>query len=758
MKVKRYQVLFCGVAASTIVLAQAASADSFTIVNGQAVGTTQILDTAGDVGTVEAGGTVDVPAGHGIEATVDGVTITNAGSVSAAAFGASGIYSEDGNTITNAGTVTGGDVGIRANDGNAIANSGTLTGGLFGIRAFHNNTITNTGEVTGGWSGIHAWDNNTIANSGTASGGLFGIYANDGSTITNSGMSSSADIGIGVDNSNTITNAGIAEGGLSGIRGLDNNIIVNSGTATGANFLSAGIQAGDGNTVINTGTAKGDYGIQADESNTIINAGDVTSIGSGLAGIAVIDNNTITNTGAITSIGASSSAIWLQNNNTITNAGAATGVRYGIRSGSFNTVTNTGTASGNIGIAASSSNTITNSGTIVGSASAVHLVGTGNTLNLLAGSNIQGMLALGTGNMLNIDIGLSSAFAYTGTPTINTFGLPSHDSGSVVYVVDPTGFSTADEMVADLTGVVAGALDERFTAARSGPVAVGDGAEGAGTVAWLTALGSHRDQKTDGLDAGFDNQIGGLMAGADGAIGEGWRGGLFIGAAASRMRTDRDSQAIDTGNYFAGGYAGFSGPGGFVDLSLTAGLSDFSSDRRVANNLAPGGFEHAEADYNGVFISPSVTFGRDFSMANGGVVTPSLRARYAGLFLGSYEESGSAANISVDNRTVNVFELRGQLAYGLAPWQAENGIFRATLRAGADGVFSDGGSIEAGIAGNPLDFAAIEGSDQNLRGFAGFDAAYATAGGAKFNVGTELGYDSNNAFTARAEIGFDMPL
>src|SRR5690606_16881874 len=161
-----------------------------------------------------------------------------------------------------------------------------------------------------------------------------------------------------------------------------------------------------------------------------------------------------------------------------------------------------------------------------------------------------------------------------------------------------------------------------------------------------------------------------------------WRGGLFIGAAAARMRTDPRSQTIDSGNYFAGGYASFTGASVFLDLSLTAGVSDFSSDRSVANNMVFGGIEHAEADYLGFFVSPGVTRGRDFAGAGGRPFAPSLRARYAGLFLDGYEESGSAADLSVGSRSVNVFELRGQLAYGFAPMQQENGTLDATLRVG----------------------------------------------------------------------------
>ncbi|MGB9144069.1 MAG: autotransporter domain-containing protein [Aestuariivirga sp.] len=738
-------LLSCGVAASTLALAQAAWASDFTIVNGQTVNITQTLNITGDVGTVEAGGTIDVPGGGAIaiEGTANGVTVDNAGMVKG---GDRGINVLDSNTITNSGTVTGGGYGIVSNDSNTITNSGTTEGSHFGIVAYDNNTITNSGTARGigaTGAGILAYDNNTVINSGTAESGLLGIYIYNGNTVVNSGMAQGGVIGIyAVYDNNTITNSGSAVGGESGIRARDGNTITNSGTATGG---IDGIGVNNSNTITNSGTATGGlYGVKADSSNTIANSGTMTG---GVYGIAFRDNNNITNLGTVT--GTSSSGISAQHYNTITNSGTVTGGIHGIFGIDYNTVTN--------------------SGTIVGP-TAVDFVGTGNTLNLLAGSNIQGNLALGTGNTLNISTGLNTALAYTGVPTINTSGRPSYDSGSVIYVLDPTGFSAADEMVTGLTGIVTDAVDERLAAARSGDgagtvamngmliTAVADVPDGSDTVAWLKALGGYRDQQADGSDAGFENLLGGLVAGVDGSMGDGKRAGLFIGATAGQMQTDSDSQTIDSGNYFAGAYAGFTGDSTFLDLSLTAGLSDFYSDRSIANNQVVGGIEHAKADYQGLFISPSVTLGSTMHMDNGGIFTPSLRARYAGLFLDSYDESGSAADLSVDSRDVNVFEVRGQLAYGLAPLQEENGTLNTTLRIGADGIFSDNGSIDASLLGNPLDFSANDGSDEALRGFVGFDAVYATTGAATFHVGAELGYDSNDAFTAQAEAGFEIPL
>jgi hypothetical protein len=80
---KRSLILSCGVSASALVLAINAGADSFTIVNGQTVTTTQFLDTTGNVGTLEEGGVIDA-LDDGIYGYANGVTVDNAGSVTSA--------------------------------------------------------------------------------------------------------------------------------------------------------------------------------------------------------------------------------------------------------------------------------------------------------------------------------------------------------------------------------------------------------------------------------------------------------------------------------------------------------------------------------------------------------------------------------------------------------------------------------------------------------------------------------------------------
>lgn len=194
----------------------------------------------------------------------------------------------------------------------------------------------------------------------------------------------------------------------------------------------------------------------------------------------------------------------------------------------------------------------------------------------------------------------------------------------------------------------------------------------------------------------------------------------------------------------------------FLDASLTGGLSQFDSDRSVSTN---NGIEHAEADYDGLFIAPSITWGMGTDVGNGKTLTPSLRARYAGLFLDGYAETGLTdpqANLTVDDRNIHVLELRGELAFAMAH-ESDGGVLTNTFRMGVDGSISEGGSVDAVLLGQGISFEA--GNDNELaRGYAGYEAAFLTDGGSSFHLGAEAGYDTDEALTLQAEAGLNIPL
>ncbi|MBL8578759.1 MAG: autotransporter domain-containing protein [Mesorhizobium sp.] len=532
-------------------------------------------------------------------------------------------------------------------------------------------------------------------------------------------------------------------------------------------------------------------------NQTVINNGLVETMGPFSPGIlargvdALIINNGQINIGATASPGilVDGHGARIENRGSIVNTGdmgdydPVPGIRI---NGDDAVITNTGYiyAEGITGwaiLSVGSNTLVINSGRIISAESSAFLLnGSGATLKLLAGSVIQGAIRINNPDTATLDVGpgLNTALTFIGTPeTINTYG-PSVTQGSLVAVVDPTGFSAQDEMLTDLTRAVSGAVDGRLNAARFGyvpmagsvtayaeadtqPTAFGY-ATGAGAASsieggfWAAGIGSWRNQDADGADVGFDTSLGGLMVGYDTVVSGGTRVGGFLGASTSRFETDANSQEIDADSYFGGLYAGFTGQNYFLDVALTGGVSQQSSDRTVANNLVLGGIEHATADYDGVFISPSATIGTTLAMANGSTFIPTFRARYAGLFLDGYDESGSAANLSVDDRDVNIFDLRAQLAYALAALPSGNGAVHATFRIGADATFADNANVDAALLGTALNFDVS--GDDTLRGFAGVDLNYRTDGGSSFFLGAEAGYDTGDAFTLDVQGGLRIPL
>lgn len=134
------------------------------------------------------------------------------------------------------------------------------------------------------------------------------------------------------------------------------------------------------------------------------------------------------------------------------------------------------------------------------------------------------------------------------------------------------------------------------------------------------------------------------------------------------------------------------------------------------------------------------------------IFTPSLRARYAGLFMDSYDANGATADLSVDARSVNIFDLRGQVAFAIAPLVGNGGQFDAALRFGADATYTNNEDINAKLLGQSLNFNVSD-DDTTVRGFAGLDLAYETDSGASFTLTGEAGYDTSDAVTLTGAAG-----
>jgi len=779
--------------AATALASFPAFSQSFSISPGQTAGP-QTMNDAGDTGKVAKGGTISTatPGGMGVRMLNGNQTLSNDGTIATTGDGGVTVSSEgDKARITNNGLLraTGADsVGIFSSGAAAvIANDGRIEAtndGIAGILSIGQDAkATNTGTITTGGPGsfgmLMLGDGAQLDNSGTisASGAkAFGAAVQGaGAKLTNSG---------------SIAVSGASAMAISSI-GADASI-TNSGKLTTTGDTSVGIEIqGAGTQVKNTGAINADglasFGILVDGANgvSVTTSGSISVNGDGSSGVLAAGNGfSISNGGSIRASGSGVTGVLVDGADAhIANSGSidvsgdgAAAVNGG--SGDNLSVRNSGrivaSGAGASGILAAGDHaSVTNSGTLLSDSIAIGFGGDDARLTLLAGTAIQGEIGfLGAGNTVSFGSGLNAVMTFSGNfpETILTGGQPFVVDGSTVAVLDPAGFGGARAVVTDLTGNIAGAIEDRLAATRDGTGGValdlrgnhgagigegGSASTGLGPAFWATAIGGYRKQDGSDGGVGFHHSLGGVLIGVDTDLSDYWRGGVFLGASGGSVRVDGSAQDIDHRSFFGGGYLGYAAGLNFADLSVSVGSLRQDSDRRIANNMVVGGIETAHAKSDGVFVSPAVTFGTHMAMGDT-IVIPSLRLRYAGLFLDGYSETGGSDALSVRSRDVHIFEARGQIALPLTPMEAENGVWSTTLRAGIDGIANSGGRVSATLLGQDIVFTPA-GNKGVIRGFAGADFNFVTTGRTQFHGTVEAGYGSDKAFTAVARAELSIP-
>ncbi len=107
--------------------------------------------------------------------------------------------------------------------------------------------------------------------------------------------------------------------------------------------------------------------------------------------------------------------------------------------------------------------------------------------------------------------------------------------------------------------------------------------------------------------------------------------------------------------------------------------------------------DYADASYGAWFVSPELSYDRRLGIFEGGVA-----ARYTGLFIESYNESGQNWDLSVDSRIVNAMDLRAQLSL---PWTVDinGGSLELISRAGANARFDDD-EVSGELLGQAISF------------------------------------------------------
>jgi hypothetical protein len=461
------------VSANTGIYLSSASAN--VLINGEVQG-------LGGLGAIEARGTME-NISVGSQGRVDNIstsaiffnntvnqtnpptfdTVTNQGTINSASYAA--IFTQVGgdDTFSNSGTISGATgIELTSNTGiETVENSGTIKGN--GGAAISSSLLTISGTVIPG-DGVH------LINSST------GLLTNTGSNSFGENFAGVLSFADSAGSSSSINNAGTIIGDGYVIQSLSDALdITNSGTIQG------GLDAQGGATISNSGLwqATTDSDLTIDGlGSSIANSGKISaSIIFGTIGESLTNNLGGTITGALTFDGANDtvdnagaidgSVTLVAGGDQFTNAGSIDGAIAFTGAGGANTLTNSGSITGDVGLAASS--VLKNSGSITGdvtlAASSVlknHYqiygdvtLGAGDALTNTG--VIHGDVTLGAGDTINDSRGrvtgaftasTNDLFAYTGhfgEETINSFATSSdviqfaaNDFGSFGQVMGST--------------------------------------------------------------------------------------------------------------------------------------------------------------------------------------------------------------------------------------------------------------------------------------------------------------------------------
>ncbi len=172
--------------------------------------------------------------------------------------------------------------------------------------------------------------------------------------------------------------------------------------------------------------------------------------------------------------------------------------------------------------------------------------------------------------------------------------------------------------------------------------------------AWTQVVGNWQRLGATGDTAAVRQHTGGVFAGADGALGRGWRLGGALGYTDSNLRTDGVDAKTNVSSYSAivyGGKAFGVGPGKLsVMLGAAYSWHDISTQRRIA----VGGLDQTlRAGYGASTTQVFTELGWTLKAGDTLTLEPYAGVAWAGQRTRAFSESGGSAALSGASRTNN---------------------------------------------------------------------------------------------------------
>jgi hypothetical protein len=748
---------------------------------------------------------------YGIQLLGSGSVVTNSGTISTDGEFGHGIYAgagsstsynqiviEDGGAVETAGDdaygIWLGDYGtLEIQAGGHVATEGE---DAYGVYAGSNTSIVNastTIATTG--DGAHgivlSGSGNVISQVGaitTEGDGAYGVYATD---LTAADTANDISMLTG----DFITTKGASAYGIYlgdyTFLVMDNNAsIATEGLDSHAVYAGDHTEIALSSSSVST-TGDGSYGISLSGISNIVNSfsSDISTEGDEAIAIhaaeatSAADSNEITLTiGTVSTKGDRSYGVFLDDYAELTVGSGASVLTEGVDAHAvymtdsatlINNGTIRATGANAVGVYALTNNVITTYGVIAGDDYAIWLAGAGNTVNFMAGMSLVGDVRVDDAdNTFVFGEDLNAAITVSGVLPSNvsgedfllcdsTYDVEEGITGSCVIVsTDATGFAMLDEMLDDATGPAFEAVGKRLKrrVARGGDAGVGvdEGLMiapagddlGRAPAVWAKSYGSYRDQEAWGDIGSARHGLGGLVSGIDGRLGAGTRAGVLIGATTGSL----SAASQDTGwqSLYGGVYAGREvGLTSVVGLTLLAGGAWYDSDRTILDNTSATGRETASADYTAAFVSPELSLSTALSVAN-----LRIAGRYAGLFVGDYEEEGSSSDLAVDARTIHIAGVGATLGVP----HAVSAALAVEPYVGLEGRYasSDDVAVEAVSFGQSISLDA-DGDKTVGRLYAGAGADYASEDGAlSVRLSLRGTLDSDGTRAAEASLGGEL--